>query len=240
MGFNLSNSTPAAPSGSVNVSWQKDVSGNISANVQNQGGVAVKTANYTAAASDAGQLIQFNSTAAATYTLLATPASTVWNVIVYNRNTGAVTVTPNGQTIDGQSGNVTLLEGDAVAIFTDGTNYFTGSPRPISLTVYNPGLATGGQVMLYMKVDRPMQFPASAPNAEAVAKVTAAASSTFTYLKNGTAFATAVFTASATVGNWSQGAAATFVVGDILELDAPASADATLSNIGLTLQGFRF
>ena len=33
MGFNFSNTTPSAPTGSLNISWQKDGSGNISANI---------------------------------------------------------------------------------------------------------------------------------------------------------------------------------------------------------------
>jgi hypothetical protein len=73
----------------------------------------------------------------------------------------------------------------------------------------------------------------------AVASVAATASTTYTLKKNGVAFATAVFAIAGTVGTWTQASDATFVPGDLLEIDGPATADATLANVGITLVGYR-
>lgn len=48
MAINFSNTTPAAPGGNVNVSWQNDGSGNLSAYIPNGAGGTVKyTTSWT-------------------------------------------------------------------------------------------------------------------------------------------------------------------------------------------------
>lgn len=242
MAITFNSSTPAAPAGGVNGTWQKDGSGNVSIYFPGGGsaGEAIKTANYSAVAGDAGKLIQFNAASAVTYTLLATPASALWSVVVYNRNIGPVAIARNGTTIDGKSANLTLLQGDAVVLYTDGTNYFTASPRPQTVGIFAGGVGSNAQVLLYLKLDRPCIFPASAPNSFAEASIAATGSTTFTFKKNGASFATVVFSGAGTTGAFTQASDATFVAGDIIELDGPGTADATLANIGFTLQGYRF
>lgn len=230
----------------MNVKWQTDFAGNDSAYVLLAslsgviGGVLIETISYLAAAGDAGKLVQFNSSSAVTYTLLAVPSSTQWFVVVKNIGTGVLTILRNTTTIDGKSSNLTLSQGDAVVIYTDGTNYQTGSPRTISIGVFSPGVGTAAQVLLYLSLDRASTFPASAPNAYGVGKVAATASTTFTFLKNAVSFATANFAGTATVATWTQASDAVFAPGDILEIDGPLLSDATLANIGFTLQGYRF
>ena len=243
MATNFNDSTPSAAAGGVNVKWQTDGSGNVSAYVPSAataGGVLVETGNYNAQASDSGKLITFNSASAYTYTLLATAPASPWWVIVKNINTGVATVAYNTNTIDGKSSNVVLAQGDSVAIYSDGTHYYTGLPRTISIAAYSPGVGVNNAILAYLKMDRTCIFPASAPNSYAVANTAATGSTTFTLKKNGSSFCTIVFSSSGTTGAFTQASDAVFAAGDVFEIDGPATADASLANIGITLQGYRF
>lgn len=109
------------------------------------GGVAVKTASYTAVASDLGLLLSFNSASAVTLTLPAAPPSMKWKIAVQNVGAGALTVSPNGLNLDGAASSLTLAQNAGVLIYTDGTNYFTerGAASVQSLTtVGSSGAAT--------------------------------------------------------------------------------------------------
>lgn len=204
------------------------------------GGDLRKITSYVAQSSDAGQLITFDTASAATYTLPAVPFSSTWFVMVKNVNTGAVTVNPSGATMDGRSQNVTLYQGDFIIITTNSVSYFSGAARTLSIGVFAPGVGSNAQVLLYLQMDRPCVFPASAPNSRATANTAATGSTTYTLKKNGVSFATVLFSASGTVGAWTQASDATFGAGDTLEIDGPVTADATLANVGITLQGYRF
>jgi hypothetical protein len=204
------------------------------------GGTNVQTGNYSIVSGDTGKAVILNSASAATFTLLNPPPSSTFVVFIYNMGTGVLTVSRNSLTINGRSHDLTLDQGDAAFVFTDGTNYYTVAARIMSLGVFMPGTGSNNQVLLYLALDRACVFPASAPNAQAVASVAATGSTTYTFKKNGTSFATVNFAASATSGTWTQAADAIFAPGDILEIDGPATADTTLANMGLTLQGYRF
>jgi hypothetical protein len=71
----------------------------------------------------------------------------------------------------------------------------------------------------------------------AKALVAATAQKDFVWAKNGTPFCTMRFAGSATTSTYQSCSSTSFAVGDILTLTAPASPDATLANIGLTLPG---
>lgn len=204
------------------------------------GGVSRKTTDYTAVSGDSGTLIEYDSSAAHTLTLPAATPTATWFIVVKNINTGVLAIARNGLTIDGKSSNLSLTQGDSVMVFSDGSNYVSCQPRPLSVGVFSPGIGSNSQVLLYIKMDRACIFPASAPNSFGIASVAATGSTTFTLKKNGSSFATAVFSASGTTAAWTQASDAVFAPGDILEVDGPATADATLANIGITLQGYRF
>lgn len=115
----------------------------------------------------------------------------------------------------------------------------TDNGAPFDVPVIMPGLGVNTQVLAYIPILRNVTFPAGAANSLAVAKSAATASTTFTFLKNGVAFATVNFAIAATTGTWTQAADAVFAPNDILEVDGPAVADATLANAGMTLWGNR-
>lgn len=246
MAITLNSTTPAAQSGYQLVKWQKDMSGNVSGEVPSAAsqGVLVQITNYNAQNSDAGKLIVWNSPYSTyTYTLLASGVNTNWMVWVENVSSGILIISPNGLDLDGSTNSLDLPQNTGIGIFWDGSNYWTmrGVGNGIGVIgAFIPGAGTNSQVVLYTALTDPTTFPASATYSQAVAKTAATGTTTYTFKKNGSAFATAVWSASGTVAAWTQASDATFAAGDILELDGPATADATLSNIGFALRGYRY
>lgn len=113
------------------------------------------------------------------------------------------------------------------------------SAKPFDLGVTNPGVGTNNQVLLHLKLARAVTFPATAALSTAHAGTAATGSTTFTFKKNGTAFATVNFAASSASGTYTQASDAAFAAGDLLEILGPATADATLADFGLNLAGIR-
>ena len=122
---------------------------------------------------------------------------------------------------------------------TDGSGndsaYFTA---PFDVPIFAPGIGSNNQKLLRVKLTRAVTFPASAPNSYAVASAASTGSPIFTFSKNGTPFATVTYAVSAT-GAFTQASDAVFAAGDLLEVDGPATADATLADVGMTLYGYR-
>lgn len=116
---------------------------------------------------------------------------------------------------------------------------YVGPGLPIDLGCFVPGVGTNNQILLSLALNRAITFPAGATLSHAIATIAATGSTTFTFKKNGSSFATAVFAGSGTTATFTQASDAVFVAGDILEIDGPATADATLANIGITLAGVR-
>ena len=108
---------------------------------------------------------------------------------------------------------------------------------PFSIGVFLPGVGSDAQVALLLTLAVAVKFLATAALSSAVAKVAATWDTTYTFSKNGTPFATVLFGASDTAGVWTQAADATFAVGDVLEIDGPATADASLADIAFTFVG---
>lgn len=72
MSINLSNSTPAAPAGSTNVTWQNDVSGNVSAYITSAAELTGDGFDATAQGANIG-----------TTDLVATPVAGVYRISAY-------------------------------------------------------------------------------------------------------------------------------------------------------------
>lgn len=120
-----------------------------------------------------------------------------------------------------------------------GASALVFSAKPFDVAVFAPGLGTNSQILARFKLARAVTFPAGASLSLASASAAATGSTTFTLKKNGTSFATVNFAASATTGIWTQASDAVFAAGDLLEIDGPATADATLQDVGITLAGTR-
>ncbi|HEV8189516.1 MAG TPA: hypothetical protein VGP83_17305 [Pyrinomonadaceae bacterium] len=123
----LNSSTPAAAPGYQNAQPQTDGGvplTSVSLGVPNTGGVAVKSASYTATASDCGKLLVFNSAVAVTLTLPASIPFPQWTVVAANIGAGALTISPGSRALDGASA-ISAAQFQSMSIFTDGANYFS-------------------------------------------------------------------------------------------------------------------
>jgi len=110
---------------------------------------------------------------------------------------------------------------------------------PFDVGVFNPGVGSNNQKLLILNIQRAVKFPAGAANSKFTAGTAATGSTTFTFKKNGSSFATAVFAGAGTLATWTQASDANFAAGDQLEIDGPATADATLADFTCTLSGNR-
>jgi hypothetical protein len=100
-------------------------------------------------------------------------------------------------------------------------------------------VGTASQKLARIPFARAVVFAAGAALSVAKASANATASTTFTHTKNGAAFATVNFATGTAVGVWTQASVANFAAGDVLEIDGPGAADATLADVGITLSGTR-
>lgn len=89
------------------------------------GGVDVQTAAYTIVANDAGKIVVYNGSVAATFNLPASPPSSTWGVFVANISSHALTLSPNGLNLDGSASSLLLPPNTGIYVSTDGSNYFT-------------------------------------------------------------------------------------------------------------------
>lgn len=123
MATNLNDSTPAAATGRVNATWQKDGSGNVSASVQFDPAINTQTVSYVAVLSDDQNVVVMNVAGANTFTVptnasVAFPVGAVLTVVQYGAGqttltpaSGAVTLhTPSSLTTKAQYATVTLTQ----------------------------------------------------------------------------------------------------------------------------------
>lgn len=115
------------------------------------------------------------------------------------------------------------------------------APGVFDATVFYPGLPEGGALALRVPMARAVSFAANFSGSYASASAAATGSSVFSVKKNGTEIGTVTFAAAGSSGTFTtdSGAAQSFVAGDVLSITCPASADATLSDVGIVLAGTR-
>jgi hypothetical protein len=167
-------------------------------------------------------------------------ASTNWSLL-YCDGTNVKAVGTGATAFTGLSDVPASYSGDggfAVEV-NSGATALVFNAKPFDVGVFAPGAGSNNQKLVRLNLARAVKFPAGASASYAVASAAATGSTTFTLKKNGTSFATVNFPASATTGTWTQASDATFAAGDLLEIDGPATADATLADVGITLSGTR-
>lgn len=164
--INLNKSDPAAESGRMNGKFQKNpvaagtdpTSGlpyfDVSCEVPNAGGVSKLTGSAAAAIADCGKLLSWNITAAATYTLPATPPSVPdgsltnrWKVRLQNAAASTASLTVTATTAAKlnyvTAASITLGPGASCVLFTDGTDYFTGGDAVNIASISIPSTTAG-------------------------------------------------------------------------------------------------
>jgi len=199
------------------------------------------------------------------YGVQVSGAPTIRQVLVYNGSSWAPAAVVNsfigrtGAVVavsgDYSAGQITGLAASATTDTTNASNITTGTlpaaqlpavPKP--LYIFAPGVGTNNQILFRGPLGIAMTFPINASLSYATAGTAATGSVsppvisvTFTFSKNGTPFATCVFgegsPPAAETGTYTQASAVSFTASDILEVDGPATADATLANVCLTFVG---
>lgn len=111
----------------------------------------------------------------------------------------------------------------------------TGFVKPV--IVFAPGVGTNAQILISAALGIGILFPSGAAASFAKATTAATASTVFSISKNGTPFATVTFGIGSSTGTFTQASDSTFVAGDIFRIDGPATADATLAGVSITLVG---
>ncbi|MCQ9146060.1 MULTISPECIES: DUF2793 domain-containing protein [Brucella/Ochrobactrum group] len=111
-----------------------------------------------------------------------------------------------------------------------------GGATSAAVSVYVPGTFGVSQKLL----DYPMLFDASlsvgAAGSVAKAGTAPSAAKSFALLKNGTSVGTVDFAANATDGTFTVASGVAFIAGDLLSISAPATADAALADVAISLK----
>lgn len=159
-------------------------------------------------------------------------------LLVKNSTTGGYAL---NLIITGGSVTITVSSGAQKLIYLDGTdiNEITVSGNPYDIGGSIVGAPTDGAVLLRYPVPRAVRFLSGMSLSKGVAGTAATATAAFSIKKNGTEFATMTFAGSATTATFACATTTNFSAGDVLTLVAPATADATLADIGFALSGLR-
>ncbi len=130
-----------------------------------------------------------------------------------------------------QWNNTTLSWGSPIATLISGV---------YDIPIWIEGKPLNSETVYTLVAPRGFSLPVGLPNSQAVStNTTATASTVFSINRNGTQIGTITFAATASTGTFSFARGTTFFAGDLLSVVAPATADATLANIAITLAGTR-
>lgn len=99
------------------------------------------------------------------------------------------------------------------------------------------GVSTNSLILLRLPMVRQVTLDVNFAGSKGSASVAATASTTYVIAQNGTTIGTMVFALGGTSASFVAAAAITLADGDILSVTAPATADATLANVGFILAG---
>lgn len=127
-------------------------------------------------------------------------------------------------TVD-QQGRLTAAGESTIDLFLDWPIFIASKP-------------TDAQLVMRLEVGRAFTFPQNLTGSQASARVASTGNVSFDIKKNGSSIGSVVFNVSAS-GTFTFSTATSFVAGDLFELVAPATADATLEDISITFVGQR-
>lgn len=158
---------------------------------------------------------------------------------VYNGGTANITIqspTP-GSTVVVPPSTRALLMSDGVNVAALTNSVSTAVP----FSFFTNGAPAGSQRVYRTSVAQPLTFAADFGGSQGHADTAATASADFQVLKNGTLVGTIHFAAGSATPTFSTNVGSgpvvvTFAAGDILTIVAPASADATLADVNVTLK----
>jgi hypothetical protein len=210
-------------------------------------GVRELTSDYTAVGLDAGKLLTFFDVSPAvpyTLTLPAVSPSSVWACAVQNNSSNDLTIDPNGNAIDENTGTLILPPGAGVDIYSDGTDYFTergfgtgSGGAPYDAVFSYPGAPPNATLLELICFSRSVEFPGNFAGSVGFAGQPPTGTVVYTISKNGATCGTVTINSGgaftfATTG----GLPVTFDAGDTLAALTPAT-DGTLASVTITFSG---
>jgi hypothetical protein len=183
----------------------------------------------------------YNGNAIANGTVSLTASTT--NYVYADNVTGAVSVNTTGVP-SGKIPLYTIVAGSTtVTSYTDTRNYAPSAllvgGAPYDMVMFFPGVPANSAVMGRIITPRPVTLPASLTGSYATADVAATASASINITRNGTVIGSVNFGAGSASGTFTFASQVVTAAGDVLKLVNQATADATLSNISVTLVGTR-
>lgn len=150
----------------------------------------------------------------------------------------------NSITVEKGSTDITVGIGEIGIFYADGTTNGLSGGSLVTGTVadaYSVGTSCVGkpatsEKLIVFAFPYSATLAASAAGSQCVAQTAATAQTDFTLKKNGSSIGTIRFAAAGTVASYVSISSTTFAAGDVLTIEAPASQDATLADIGFSLK----
>jgi hypothetical protein len=105
------------------------------------------------------------------------------------------------------------------------------------ITGFVGGVLADGQVVTLQAAFRAFTVPSGATGSVSRCTVAPTSSAEFLIRKNGTAFGSFTFDSGATTATFSVASATNFAVGDVISITGPATHDATLSGLSVSIKG---
>jgi hypothetical protein len=144
--------------------------------------------------------------------------------------------------IDGGGGTayamqVTAKTGNTLTLLNSGGQIAQVYPYDVAL--FAAGLPAASGLLMRFVFDRAISFVINLAGSVASVGTAPTGAVAFAIAKNGTSIGTLNFASGATSGTFSVAAAASFAIGDVLTITAPATQDGTLANLSVTLSGTR-
>ena len=156
--------------------------------------------------------------------------------VVANETGQTATVTAGaGAAVEIAAGERTFLYGAGAAVLQAAES---AGARPIDIGFFVGGLPAAGQKVTFIAT-RAFALPADLAGSQGHAGTAATDQADFDLRKNGGSIGTLRFAASATLATFVFASPVSFAPGDRLQIAAPASPDATLADIAITLAGTR-
>lgn len=115
----------------------------------------------------------------------------------------------------------------------------SGGSQPYDVAFMLNGAPTATQCLCRVDFTRTVVFAAGLSPSHGIARTAATAQTDLDIQKNGSSVGTVRWAAAGTVASFIMASQTTFSAGDILEVFAPGSPDATLADVGVVLSGTR-
>lgn len=154
-------------------------------------------------------------------------------------NTNPVILDAKGEAGIWTSGlfKLNLLQSDDTQVTGYPVDMLGSGQSSYDISAFLSGKPANSEIVLRLPMVRAVTFDVNMAGSKGSASVAATASTTYVIAQNGTTIGTMVFALGGTSASFVAAASITLAIGDILSVTAPASADATLANVGFILAG---